>query len=64
MILFEYFHKDEAEQLYKSCNRYDLLNLFYQASNNWAQVSLSYLTIERELPAFSSKKVLLNLLYF
>ncbi|XP_069503073.1 intraflagellar transport protein 140 homolog isoform X2 [Ambystoma mexicanum] len=26
---------DDAEQLYKSCKRYDLLNKFYQASGNW-----------------------------
>ncbi|XP_065658914.1 intraflagellar transport protein 140 homolog [Hydra vulgaris] len=28
---------EEAEQLYKNCHRYDLLNIFYQASNNWTQ---------------------------
>jgi len=26
---------DEAERLYKQCNRYDLLNILYQASNSW-----------------------------
>ncbi|XP_068003113.1 intraflagellar transport protein 140 homolog isoform X1 [Melanerpes formicivorus] len=26
---------EEAEQLYKACKRYDLLNKFYQASNQW-----------------------------
>ncbi|XP_058706167.1 intraflagellar transport protein 140 homolog isoform X1 [Poecile atricapillus] len=26
---------EDAEQLYKACKRYDLLNKFYQASNQW-----------------------------
>lgn len=26
-------YKDEAEELYKCCNRYDLLNRFYRARN-------------------------------
>ncbi|NWR76137.1 IF140 protein, partial [Centropus unirufus] len=26
---------EDAEQLYKACKRYDLLNQFYQASNQW-----------------------------
>ncbi|NXP51231.1 IF140 protein, partial [Heliornis fulica] len=26
---------EDAEQLYKACQRYDLLNKFYQASNQW-----------------------------
>lgn len=26
---------DEAEELYRACNRYDLLNELYQASNKW-----------------------------
>ncbi|KAM9716097.1 intraflagellar transport protein 140 homolog isoform 2-T2 [Menidia menidia] len=28
---------EEAEKLYKSCQRYDLLNIFYQASGQWQQ---------------------------
>ncbi|KAL4622724.1 hypothetical protein GN956_G19824 [Arapaima gigas] len=28
---------DDAERLYKSCKRYDLLNKFYQASGQWQQ---------------------------
>ncbi|XP_006801137.1 intraflagellar transport protein 140 homolog [Neolamprologus brichardi] len=28
---------EDAENLYKSCQRYDLLNNFYQASGNWQQ---------------------------
>eukprot|EP00794_Sanderia_malayensis_P006805 gene6805-7574_t len=28
---------DEAERLYKDCKRYDLLNIFYQASNSWTK---------------------------
>lgn len=27
--------QEEAEQLYKKCKRYDLLNKFYQASDQW-----------------------------
>lgn len=27
--------QEEAEQLYKKCRRYDLLNKFYQASGQW-----------------------------
>lgn len=27
--------QDDAEQLYKQCKRYDLLNKFYQASDQW-----------------------------
>ena len=30
--------QEEAEQLYMDCGRYDLLNKFYQASNNWTKV--------------------------
>lgn len=35
MFLFSIYKcvKDEAEELYKSCNRYDLLNRFYRARN-------------------------------
>ena len=28
---------EDAERLYKSCGRYDLLNQFYQASGQWQQ---------------------------
>ncbi|XP_061563720.1 intraflagellar transport protein 140 homolog [Cololabis saira] len=28
---------EDAEQLYKSCQRFDLLNIFYQASGQWPQ---------------------------
>ncbi|XP_028263814.1 intraflagellar transport protein 140 homolog [Parambassis ranga] len=28
---------EDAEKLYKSCQRYDLLNIFYQASGQWQQ---------------------------
>ncbi|XP_076809284.1 intraflagellar transport protein 140 homolog [Clavelina lepadiformis] len=28
---------DEAEKLYKNCERYDLLNLFYQATGQWGK---------------------------
>lgn len=27
--------QEDAERLYKDCRRYDLLNKFYQASNQW-----------------------------
>lgn len=27
--------QEDAERLYKACQRYDLLNKFYQASNQW-----------------------------
>lgn len=27
--------QEDAERLYKACKRYDLLNKFYQASNQW-----------------------------
>lgn len=33
IILIKIYIKDEAEELYKSCNRYDLLNRFYRARN-------------------------------
>ena len=29
--------QEEAERLYKSCQRYDLLNSLYQASGQWQQ---------------------------
>lgn len=29
------YPQEEAEQLYKKCKRYDLLNKFYQASDQW-----------------------------
>ncbi len=39
-LLFHFF-QDEAERLYKECKRYDLLNMFYQASNRWAKVNIN-----------------------
>lgn len=30
-----FLSQEDAEQLYKACKRYDLLNKFYQASNQW-----------------------------
>ncbi|CAM9937918.1 intraflagellar transport protein 140 homolog isoform X2 [Lampetra fluviatilis] len=35
MLALQLGLKDEAEQLYKSCKRYDLLNQFYQATGQW-----------------------------
>uniref|UniRef100_A0A803XVH6 Intraflagellar transport 140 n=1 Tax=Meleagris gallopavo TaxID=9103 RepID=A0A803XVH6_MELGA len=32
---FYFAKKEDAEQLYKACKRYDLLNKFYQATNQW-----------------------------
>lgn len=29
--------QEDAEKLYKSCQRFDLLNTFYQASGQWQQ---------------------------
>ena len=29
--------QEEAEQLYTSCGRYDLLNKLYQANNQWSK---------------------------
>ncbi|XP_065660084.1 intraflagellar transport protein 140 homolog isoform X3 [Hydra vulgaris] len=37
MLAIQVGMHEEAEQLYKNCHRYDLLNIFYQASNNWTQ---------------------------
>lgn len=34
---FPVFQQEDAENLYKSCQRYDLLNNFYQASGKWQQ---------------------------
>ena len=30
--------QDDAERLLKNCNRYDLLNDFYQSSGQWGKV--------------------------
>lgn len=30
-----FLSQEDAERLYKACRRYDLLNKFYQASNQW-----------------------------
>lgn len=30
-----FLSQEDAEWLYKACKRYDLLNKFYQASNQW-----------------------------
>jgi len=35
---------DEAEELYKKSQRYDLLNQFYQASGQWSKVGVAYFT--------------------
>lgn len=31
------FSQEDAERLYKSCGRFDLLNKFYQAAGQWQQ---------------------------
>lgn len=36
-VPFPVFQQEDAEKLYKSCQRYDLLNNFYQASGQWQQ---------------------------
>ena len=36
--------QDEAEELYKKSQRYDLLNQFYQASGQWSKVGVAYFT--------------------
>lgn len=36
-IFFSCPQQEDAEKLYKSCQRYDLLNNFYQASGQWQQ---------------------------
>lgn len=36
-VPFPVFQQEDAEKLYKSCRRYDLLNNFYQASGQWQQ---------------------------
>lgn len=32
-----FLSQEDAEKLYKSCHRHDLLNAFYQASSEWQQ---------------------------
>jgi intraflagellar transport protein 140 len=34
-LIFNYFLKDEAEKLLKACERHDLLNKFYQDTEQW-----------------------------
>lgn len=34
---FPDFQQEDAEKLYKCCQRFDLLNNFYQASGQWQQ---------------------------
>lgn len=36
-VPFPVFQQEDAEKLYKGCQRYDLLNNFYQASGQWQQ---------------------------
>ena len=37
--------QDEAEELYKKSQRYDLLNQFYQALGQWSKVSVKQIII-------------------
>jgi len=44
------FQQDEAENLYKHCQRYDLLNLFYQATGQWGKVRFACVRFATLLP--------------
>lgn len=44
-ILSNFIKQDEAERLYKKCQRYDLLNQFYQASGRWGKVRTSIVSV-------------------